>query len=76
VIFVANSVETRIDAWEKRGVSSAMIEYGGNFVSLLGHALRRADPENTLRIREAFPEYWDKYYNVYQKDAPKREPRG
>lgn len=39
----------------------AMISYGGSFVRALGEAARRADDDNLLKIKTAFPEYWEKY---------------
>ena len=39
-------------------------KYGGSFVKKLADALRSADPSNTQRIKEAFPEYWTKYVRV------------
>lgn len=42
-------------------VVEMMLEQGGSFVQALGAAFRRADPQNTARLRAAFPEYWDKY---------------
>ena len=38
-----------------------MIKYGGSFVRALGEAALHADPDNLRRLREAFPEYWEKY---------------
>ena len=56
---------------EQLGVASAMEKYGGSFVEYLGKALRRADPENAERIKQAFPEYWSEYLQIYNKE--KRE---
>lgn len=49
---------------EKVTVANNMIAYGGGFVSKLGEALAVADFDNTLRIKKAFPEYWDKYLSM------------
>jgi hypothetical protein len=38
-----------------------MRKYGGNFVSRLADALVAADPQNTKRIIEAFPDIVEKY---------------
>lgn len=38
-----------------------MIKYGGSFVSSLGQAMIYADPTNTKRIMNAFPEYIQEY---------------
>lgn len=45
-------------------VAEAMILYGGSFVHDLGRALRHADLENALKIKNAFPEYWAKYKEI------------
>jgi len=39
----------------------AMRHYGGGFVKALAEAASRADSDNLRRIKEAFPEYWEKY---------------
>lgn len=53
-----------IDAKGKYLVSSAMVQFGGGFVSRLGEALIRADANNTQRIHDAFREYWEKYLQL------------
>lgn len=45
-------------------VSRAMRKYGGSFVASLGAALLFADQQNVIRIRDAFPDYWDKYLGI------------
>ncbi len=52
-------------------IATAMITDGGSFVSALGRALVHADDRNTQRIREAFPDYWEKYEAMAQKGADK-----
>lgn len=42
-------------------MSEAMIQFGGSFVQALGKALRLADPENSEKLRRAFPEYCEAY---------------
>ncbi len=49
---------------EKWVVQENMERYGGSFVKNLGIALVHADIKNTLKIREAFPEYWKTYLNL------------
>lgn len=49
---------------EKWLVATAMSKYGGGFVSTLGDALFKADGDNTQRIYDAFPEYWQKYLQI------------
>lgn len=52
-----------MDQEEKYIVSENMVNYGGSFVSKLGEAVKRADPTNLNKIKNTFPEYWEKYYN-------------
>ena len=42
-------------------VANAMIKYGGSFVESLGKALLQADENNQQKIKNTFPEYWEKY---------------
>ena len=49
-------------------VCRAMCKSGGGFVSRLGEALKHADPDNTRRIKEAFPEYWNAYKKEYEEN--------
>ena len=42
-------------------VANAMLNYGGSFVSSLGKALLDADEVNQQKIKNAFPECWEKY---------------
>ncbi len=51
---------------EARKVGQAMRKYGGSFVEHLGVALSHADPGNTQKIKDAFPEYWDEYLEIYE----------
>lgn len=46
---------------EKYYTSLAMRKYGGGLVQALGIALTHADPENTKRLKNAFPEYFTQY---------------
>jgi hypothetical protein len=38
-----------------------MMNYGGNFVQHLAKAMLAADPNNFSKLKQAFPEYWEKY---------------
>ena len=38
-----------------------MEKYGGSFVVALANAMRHADPMNFLKLKLAFPDYWQKY---------------
>ena len=44
-------------------VANSMIKYAGSFVESLGKALLQADEFNQQKIKNAFPEYWEKYKN-------------
>ncbi len=46
-------------------VAVAMIRLGGGFFGQLGEALARADRENTLIIKNAWPEDWARYREYY-----------
>ena len=59
-----NANEIEIDKWEKYAVARNMVDYGGSFVRPLGEALFHADPENTARLKAAWPEYWQKYLKM------------
>lgn len=48
---------------ERYKVQENMQKFGGSFEKALGVALTRADSNNTMRIKNAFPEYWDEYLN-------------
>lgn len=62
--FKLEIIDEPIGRDEKLTVWRNMRQYGGNFVRLLGEALIYADPDNTRRIKEAWPEYWDRYLNL------------
>lgn len=49
---------------EQRIVSYTMCQHGGDFVHALGMALGRADEDNAQRIKDAFPELWDKHIDL------------
>ncbi len=49
---------------ERDIVADNMILRGVAFVKALGHALSRADNENKNKIRETWPELWDKYLKM------------
>lgn len=50
-------------------IAAAMIEHGGGFVIALGKALQYADSENVRRIKDAFPEYWNRYAELAKMDV-------
>jgi hypothetical protein len=47
----------------------AMETYGGGFVQALAAACHRADPENLVRLKAAFPEYWSHYSEMAKAPA-------
>lgn len=48
---------------EELEVVENMERFGGSFVKALAGAFYRADRENFLKLKDAFPEYWDEYEN-------------
>lgn len=46
---------------EKSRVQEAMMKRGGSFVQALGETLQKADSQNTQKIKNCFPAYWDQY---------------
>ena len=61
---------------EKIVVAEAMEKFGGGFVKALGTALFRADANNTQRIKDAFPFYWDKYKTMGEQVQRKNDAKG
>jgi len=53
--------ETKIQEEEGSKATESMIAYGGPFVRKLGKLYRLGDSLDQRRLREAFPEYWEKY---------------
>lgn len=53
-------------AVEKPKVCTAMLQSGTSFVKMLGAALARADSVDAVRIKQAFPEYWNQYLSMYE----------
>jgi len=54
---------------EKQKVAENMMAYGGSFVRALARALSFADDINAEKIKNAFPDYWDKYLNMGVKQC-------
>ena len=52
---------------EKLAVAEAMMKYGGSFVKALGQALLLADSDNAEKIKIAFKEYQEKFWEIYKK---------
>ena len=57
-------VAINVDPNEKVTVARGMANYGGSFVRNLGNALYCADGKNAEKIKNTFPEYWEKYKKV------------
>ena len=51
-------------------VVTAMEIYGGNFVKKLAQAFKAADPSNFQKLKDAFPEYWEKYKAFEVNEEP------
>lgn len=45
-------------------IIDAMRTYGGSFVRALAEAAACADCGNLQRLKEAFPDYWEKYEDI------------
>lgn len=58
---------------DRVAVANAMTRYGGGFVEALGKALMVADPDNAQRIKEAFPEYWERFAKLAKTDKENHE---
>jgi hypothetical protein len=59
-------------------ILEAMLMYGGGFVSTLARLYRQGDDDNRRRLREAFPEYFQKYRELalLKRDQPHANPDG
>lgn len=49
---------------QELAVVEAMEKFGGGFVQGLSICFRRADRTNFLRLRKAFPDYWEQYDTI------------
>lgn len=49
-------------------VIEAMEKYGGSFVVALAKAFRVADQHNTIKLKHAFPEYWNEYAEMSEHE--------
>ena len=48
---------------------SNMRRYGGSFVKALSQAILRSDAENYERLKDAFPELWETYGKMEDKNV-------
>lgn len=46
-------------------VARAMVQFGGGFFSRIGEALFHADEQNRQRIKETWPEQWERYKVIH-----------
>ena len=58
---------------EELYIVEAMERYGGSFVKQLAKCFYAADIHNILRLKIAFPEYWEEYSEFARKDKEKNE---
>ena len=47
-------------------IMKAMAYFGGSFVKALAACIGAADEENLQRIKETWPEYWEKYSEMLE----------
>lgn len=47
-------------------VVRTMERFGGSFVRKLGELCHLADPDNLQRIKTAWPDYWQKYSDMFE----------
>lgn len=63
VIYPETYVDVDQTIKESYIVSSKAEDFGGSFERNLAKAIRFADTDNLMRIRKAFPEFWNKWLN-------------
>ena len=51
-----------------------MERFGGSFVKALALAWRHADPENAIKLREAFRDIWDTYEALAKQTTKSPKP--
>lgn len=61
--------ETEATIDEAIYTAQAMVRHGGSFVAALGKAIFHADMENTVKIKQAFPEYWERYKRLGEREV-------
>ena len=52
-----------------------MEKIGGSFVKALAELYCRADPANKRRTRQAFPEYFEKYEQMFQDQRTQEQSK-
>jgi len=52
---------------EEMFIVEAMKKYGGGFVKALAECFFHADPENFIKLRATFSEYWEQYEKMAKK---------
>lgn len=58
---------------EQPNVVWAWERFGGSFVKGLAQALKHADPLNTKKIHDTWPEYWEEGLEQYIKTHTAKE---
>jgi len=61
VCFEITGIHERQESEKQFKVLKAMETYGGSFVKALAEAFYHADPINFIKLKNAFPEYWEEY---------------
>lgn len=59
---------------EQHKVVWAWEHFGGSFTKGLAQALMHADPQNTKKIHDTWPEYWEEAMDQYAKMHVENEP--
>lgn len=53
------------EIWQEgQKVSANLVKHGEGFSLELGRALKHADPNNSAKVKEAFPEYWNVLWDI------------
>lgn len=56
-------------------IADTMLRHGGSFVRKLAEAWLAGDPENRVRVQQAFPDLWEKYAVRAQQERQTEAPR-
>lgn len=59
---------------EQHKVVWAWEHFGGSFTKGLASALMHADPQNTKKIHDTWPEYWKEGLKQYKQTHVENEP--
>jgi pyruvate/2-oxoacid:ferredoxin oxidoreductase beta subunit len=53
---------------ENYEVIEAMEKFGGSFIQALAQCYNTADQINFIKLRDAFPEYWEEFKKMASKE--------